>query len=103
MGKETCELCGYRGKPGTIGKYRIVPIKVTKEAGLPESEAVRLCSNCHREIGDWYSRNVGDMTYDPRTQQFRQKSANELVKEYEAAYRVFAEYKRGQRKLKSRK
>ena len=103
MTKETCELCGYRGEPGTITKYRIVPIRVTEEAGLAESATVRLCSNCHREVGYWYSRSVCDITYDPKTQQFRQKSSRELVKEYEASYRVFAEYKRGQMKIKSRK
>ena len=97
MRKETCELCGYQGEPGTTEKYHIVPRKVTEQAGMPESATVRLCSNCQREVNIRYSHDVFDMAYDPGAKQFKQKSVNELVKEYEAAYKVFAAYKRGQR------
>ena len=103
MGKEICELCGYRSEPGTIQKHYVVPTKVTQQAGMPESATVRLCSNCRREVDNWYSQNVFDMAYDPGTKRFRQKSFNEMVKEYEAAYRVFATYKKAQRELKSPK
>ena len=97
MGKETCELCGYRSELRTIEKHHIVPRKVTEQAGVPESATVRLCGNCRREVDNWYSQNVFDMAYDPGTKRFRQKALNELVKEYEAAYRVFVAYKKGQR------
>ena len=97
MRKETCELCGYQGEPEAIEKHHIVPRMVTEQAGIPESATMRLCSNCQREVDIWYSQHVSDMAYDPGTKQFKQKSANELVKEYEAAYKVFATYKRGQR------
>jgi len=95
MGKEICELCGYRSEPRTIEKHHIVPTKVTELAGMPESAIVRLCSNCHKEVHTWYSENVFDMAYDPGIKRFRQRSPVEMVKEYEAAYRVFAAYKKG--------
>ena len=97
MAKETCELCGYRSNLGTIEKHHIVPVTVTEQAGMPESATVRLCSNCQREVNIRYSHDVFDMAYDAGTKQFEQKSVNELIKEYEAAYKVFATYKRGQR------
>ena len=97
MGKETCQLCGYRGEPGTIEKYLVVPKKFTELAGMPESTMVGLCNNCHREVHTWYSENVFDMSYDAKTKQFKQRSPVEMVKEYEASYRVFAAYKKGQR------
>lgn len=97
MGKETCDLCGYRSELGAIEKHHIVPRNITERAGISESATVRLCSNCHREVSNWYSQNVAEMAYDPGTKRFRQKSPNELVKEYEAAYKVFATYKKGQR------
>jgi len=97
MGKETCEFCGCRSELGTIEKHHIVPTRVTEQAGVPESATIVLCSNCHREVHTWYSENVFDMAYDPAVKRFRQKSPVEMVKEYEAAHRVFAAYKKGQR------
>ena len=97
MGKETCELCGYRSEVGTIEQHHIVPTKVTGQAGVPESATIKLCRNCHSEVHTWYSQNVFDMVYDAATKRFRQKSVGEMIKEYEAAYKVFAAYKRGQR------
>ena len=97
MGKETCEFCGCRSELGTIEKHHIVPTKVTEQAGVPESATIGLCSNCHREVHTWYSENVFDMAYNPEIKRFRQKSPVEMVKEYEAAYRVFAAYKKAQR------
>ena len=95
MAKAICELCGYRSDFGTIEKHHVVPVKITKQAGLPESASTRLCSNCHSEVHNWYSQNVSDTAYDPGTKQFSQKSPLDIVKEYEAAYKVFATYKRG--------
>ena len=98
MGGETCELCGYVSQLWALETHHIVPKELTSEAGMPDSATVTLCSNCHREVHAWYSKTVFDMTYDPATKQFRTKSLVEMVKEHEAAYRVFAQYKTGQRK-----
>ena len=103
MGKETCELCGCRIDPGTIEKHHIVPIKITEQAGMPESASIRLCPDCHREVHTWYSGNIFEMAYDPETKRFRQKSPLEMVKEYQASYKVFVAYKQGQKELKSPK
>lgn len=97
MVKETCELCGDRIELKAVEKHHIVPIDVTVQAGMPESKIVELCRNCHREVHAWYSVNVLDKAYSAETKQFRQKSVFEMIKEYEAAYRVFAAYKKGQR------
>lgn len=98
MGKETCELCGYRSQLEAIEKHHIVPKELTSPAGMPDSATVTLCGNCHREVHDWYSKRVFDMTYDTMTKRFKLKSLAEMVKEYEAAYRLFAEYKKRQPK-----
>jgi len=98
MGKETCELCGYRSQLGAIEKHYIVPKELTSQAGVPDSATVTLCSNCHREVHTWYSKKVFDMAYAPTTKRFRPKSLVEMVKEYEAAYRIFDKYKKGQQK-----
>jgi len=103
MARGSCELCGCRIELRTVEKQHIVPTRVTEQAGLPESPSIRLCSNCYKELDTWYSQNVFDMAYDPGTKRFRQKSAVELVEEYESAYKVFATYKKGQRELKSPK
>jgi hypothetical protein len=99
MRKEVCELCGYQSELGDIEKHHIVPKRVTDDAGIQESKVVRLCRSCREEVDAWYSQNVLDMAYDSMTKQFRQKSPAEIVKEYEAAYRVFAAYKKGQREI----
>ncbi len=96
MAGVTCELCGCRIELKAVEKHHIVPTNVTEQAGMLESATIKLCSNCHKEVHTWYSVNVFDMAYDLRTKRFQQKSLNELVKEYEAAYKVFVAYKKGQ-------
>ena len=98
MRKETCELCGRKIELGFIEKNHIIPTEVTEEAGMPESKAVRLCSNCHRELRRWYSTKVTDVAYAPETRRFRTKSWTERVKEYESAYDSFIKYKRKQKR-----
>jgi len=39
------------------------------------------------------------MTYDTKMKQFRVKSPQEMVKEYEIAYQRFARYKKEQKKI----
>ena len=96
MAGETCELCGYMDELWAIEPHHIVPKELTSKAGMPDSATVTLCSNCHREVHTWYSKKVFNMTYDPAVKRFRPKSLVEMVKEYETAYRIFAEYKKWQ-------
>ena len=98
MRKQNCEVCGCVSDVGTIEEHHVVPVKFTEQAGIPESQAVRLCYNCHREVHDWYSAKVIGMAYDPKTKQFRDKSSLEMVKEYQVEFNRFVNYKRGQRK-----
>ena len=99
MGGETCELCGHVSQLWAIETHHIVPKELTSQAGIPDSATVTLCSNCHREVHTWYSKRVFDMTYDTMAKRFRPRSSVEMVKEYEAAYKAFAEYKKSQRKI----
>ncbi len=98
MGRESCELCGYRGEPGTVEKHHIVPIEVTERAGVPESRIIALCQSCHRELNRWYSVKVADTGYDTSLNRFRPKSPLEMVREYEFAFNTFAKYKQEQKK-----
>lgn len=96
MGGETCELCGYVGQLRAIETHHIIPRELTSQAAMPDSATVALCSNCHREVHDWYAKKVFDLTYDSMPKRFRSKSSVEMIKEYEAVYKVFARYKREQ-------
>ncbi len=93
MRKERCELCGSRVEPGYIERHHVVPTHVTEQAGLPESQTLRLCRNCHREVHSWYSARVSDTAYDIKTKRFRTRSWLEMVKEYQATFDGFVKYK----------
>ena len=97
MDEGICELCGNISQLRELEIHHIVPVEVTGQAGMPGSATAILCQKCHQEVYDWYARNVSDMAYNPDTKRFIPKLLVEMVKEYKAAYRVFAEYKRGQR------
>jgi len=93
--KKACELCGREVEPRAMEKHHIVPTEVREQAGIRRAKIVRLCSDCYAELHKWYSAKVLDSTYDTKMKRFRSKSPPEMVKEYEAAYRVFAKYRRG--------
>jgi len=93
MPKENCELCE---ESGVLKVYNIVPQAVSIEAGIQRPKTVRLCSNCHQELGLWYSAKVGELTYDISVKQFVPKSPSQLAKEYETAYEWFTTYKKTQ-------
>lgn len=99
MRKEKCELCANRIEPRYIERCHVVPTQVTEQTGLLESQILRLCSHCHREIQEWYSAQVSDMIYDPNTGRFRNRSCFEMVKEYESAFNSFMKYRVKQPKL----
>ena len=99
MVKSTCEVCGYQSQRGDIKKYHIVPREVTMEAGIIRGRKIALCNNCHKELDELCSKVVADMTYDTKSKQFRAKSPQEMVKEYETAYQRFARYKKEQQKI----
>ncbi len=94
MEGEACELCGNVSQLGATLVRHIVPREVTEQAGMPDSATVNLCSNCQKELDTWYSKKVFDMAYNPETKRFSPKSPAEMVKEYEAVCRAFAEYKK---------
>lgn len=97
MDEAVCELCGNTSQPDATEIHHIVPLEVTEQAGMPGSATTILCCNCHQAVHDWYAKNISDMAYDPYTKRFAPKPLVEMAKEYEAAYRVFAQYKKGQR------
>ncbi len=101
MREESCELCGYKGQPTDIEIHHIVPKKLTEQAGMPESQTISLCGNCHREVHTWCSTKVSDVVYDLKTKGFRKRSWLEMVKEYQSAFSSFAKYNKGQLKAVS--
>ena len=98
MGKELCEVCECEGETGVAEKHHIIPIEVTQQAGMPESQTLELCGNCHRELHRWYSTKVADMTYDASIKRFRVKSYGEMVQEYHSVFDSFVKYKKEQKK-----
>ena len=96
--QDVCELCGCVIEPGTAQTLHIVPIEVTKKAGMPDSVTAVLCSNCYTEIGIWYAKNVSTLVYRPKTRRFERKSSVEMVREYANIYKAFFDYRKRQRK-----
>ncbi len=96
MREESCELCGYKGQPSAIEIHHIVPKKFTEQAGMPESQTISLCGNCHREVHTWCSAKVSDVVYDIKTKGFRERSWLEMVREYQSAFGSFVKYNKGQ-------
>lgn len=97
MRQETCEVCGYTSHLGVIERCHIVPLQLTEKAGVPESETLKLCCNCNRELDAWYAMTVADMAYDTKTKRFTAKSPSEIVKEHHSALDSFMKYKKEQR------
>ena len=95
---EACAVCGYVSNLGAVAQHHLIPGSVTKEAGVPESETMNLCCNCHYELHAWFRMKVANMTYDPHTKRFRDKSWHERVRDYESAFNSFKKYKNEQRK-----
>ncbi|MBA7702465.1 hypothetical protein ES703_111233 [subsurface metagenome] len=67
---------------------------------MPESATMSLCCNCHYELHAWYRMKVTNMSYDPDIKRFRDKSWDENVGDYEAAFNSFNKYKNEQRKIR---
>ncbi len=95
MVTKACELCRHEVEPGVIEKHYIVPREVREQAGIQEEGIVRLCPHCSQELDRWNLTKVSDSTYDITTKRFRDKTPREIAKEYEFAYKLFAQYKKG--------
>ena len=96
--EETCAVCGYVSNLGAVAQYHLIPKSVTREADVPESETMNLCCNCHHELQAWYGMKVSDVAYDPDTKRFRDKSWDEIAKDYESAFSSFKKYKSEQKR-----
>ena len=93
MKEESCKLCGYLSRLGTIEKHHIVPTEVTEQAGMPHSPTIRLCANCHREIHTWYSMKVAKIAYQPESKRFELKPFSEQIKDYKSVFNTFKKHK----------
>lgn len=89
-----CAACGYQGKTRAIVAHHIIPEEIAEQAGVSDSGAVSMCANCLAEVAAWYPRKVSSLVLDDGTRGFRPRTPAEMVKEYEAAYRAFVEYKK---------
>lgn len=94
MERKICEICGCMVNSGDLVIHRIVPKEVARQAGILDTRTVVLCINCSNQVQTWYNKKVYSMRYDVDTNRFIPKSPTDMVKEYEAAYRAFAAYKK---------
>ena len=99
MVKDTCQVCGQKSKLWALEQRHIVPVDITQSGGMMESRTVRLCRDCCQELEEWYITKVANTVYDTMAKRFRARSCLEMVKEYEAAYHSFLEYKQKQKGL----
>ena len=74
-------------------QHHVVPTEVTASTGIPESQTLWLCANCHHEVHSWYRSKVARTTYDPNIKRFRPRSDLELVREYQAVFNNYLKYK----------
>ena len=77
--------------------HHIVPTEVSEEGGIAESQAVKLCDDCHRDAHSWYRGRVARSAYDEDSKRFIAKSALEMVREYQTAFDSFVAFKAAQR------
>ncbi len=96
MDEAVCELCGSISQLEALEIHHIVPVEFTEPAGISRPATASLCLNCHQEVHKWYDKNVSTVAYSPEAQRFGHKSPDAMAKEYEGAYRVFTQYKKGQ-------
>ena len=99
MAEELCETCGYKSLLGAVEKYCAIPNEITEAAGMPESQTLKICCNCRRELETWYSAKVAKMVYDNRMQQYRHRTSAEMVDEYQSIFNGFVAFKK-KRKVK---
>jgi hypothetical protein len=90
----SCDICGKSITLGTAHIRLIVPIEITKQARLPDSRNIALCSQCDSELSSWYAKNVSNIVYDPETKRFERKSPVKIVREYVISYQAFANYRK---------
>ena len=93
MDEGVCELCGKISQLDTLEVHHIVPEEITSQPGVRPSATADLCQHCHQEVHDWYAKKVSTTTYDPYFKHFKAKPPADAVKDYEAAYRLYATYK----------
>ena len=98
MARETCQLCKRRRSPASVAEHHIVPIELTAGGGIPESQLLRRCADCHDEVHNWYAAKVHHKEYDLGERRFRDKSSLEMVQEYQIAFSSFVNYKQASRK-----
>ena len=96
MAKETCKVCNNVVDPDAIEVHHIVPRDVTNDAGIPESQTIRLCADCHEAVHTWYTARVRHTEYDSDSRRFRNKSYLEMVGEYQSAFSTFVNYRSAQ-------
>jgi hypothetical protein len=94
MKKENCEACGKVIGKNYAVKYPIVPDEVAKQNNIHDSRTIRICLECARGLPAWYSKTVSNVTYNNKTQHFRYKAPDELIEEYESAFRNYAHFRR---------
>ena len=94
MAEETCDLCGYASILGAVEECSIVPNDITRAAGMPKSQTIRMCHNCRRELDTWFSAKVGKLVYDIGMQRFRYRTHTEMVKEYQSVFNAFVDYRK---------
>ena len=94
MVEEICEICGYKSLLGAVEKCCAIPTEITEAAGTPESQTLKMCCNCRRELETWYSAKVAKMVYDNRKQQYRHRTSAEMVEEYQSVFNGFVAFKK---------
>lgn len=94
MWEKTCDICGHVVNPEDVVIHRIIPEEAARQAGIFDFRTATLCPDCSNEVQSWYRKRVYSVSYENRTKRFILRSPAQMVKEYEAAYRAFAAYKK---------
>lgn len=93
MAEEKCQVCQNSVDPEDMETHHIVPKNLTDDEGIPESQTIKLCNNCHTEVHAWYTARVRRSEYDDKERRFRSKSSLEMINEYQKVFSDFMKYK----------
>ena len=89
-----CEACGklFSGRYAVI--FPVVPNEVATLQGIHDSRTVTICLECSHQLPTWYQKTISTIVYNDNKKHFRDKTPNELVKEYEFAFESFTNFQR---------
>jgi hypothetical protein len=93
MNKIVCETCGKLFSKKYAVAFPVIPVDVARRYGIKDAKVATVCLECSHQLPRWYEKTVSLITYNTAQQHFQDRTAEELVAEYEYAFERFKKFK----------